>query len=43
MIGYLMHKFEWDYDTAFNFVKDKYPRVWPNTTFEEALRSWNYI
>lgn len=40
VIGYLMHKFDYDYETAFNFVKEKYPRVWPNASFKEQLEKW---
>ena len=40
LIGYLMYKFNYEYETAFNFVKEKYPRVWPNESFQEQLRKW---
>jgi len=40
LIGYLMHKFKYDYDTAFQFVQEKYSRVHPNSGFEDQLRMW---
>lgn len=40
LIGYLMHNFKYDYDTAFQFVQNKYPRIHPNSGFEDQLRMW---
>ena len=32
-----------DYDSAFNFLKEKRKCVKPNTTFEQTLRGWNSV
>ena len=38
VIGYLMHKYKWDYDTAYNYVKRKHVNCQPNSNFENQLR-----
>lgn len=38
LIGYLMSHFNWNYDTAYNFVKSKYPKAFPNSNFQNQLK-----
>lgn len=38
VIGYLMHKYKWDYDTAYNYVNEKHTKCHPNSNFEKQLR-----
>lgn len=39
LIGYLMNHFNWNYDTAYSFVKSKYPKAYPNINFQNQLKS----
>lgn len=41
LIGYIMHKFNYSYDEALNFVKNKYSKVHPNSNFENQLKNMN--
>ncbi len=39
LIGYIMHKLNMNYDDAYMFVKDKYPKAYPNESFILQLKS----
>ena len=41
--GYLMHTYDWDYETAFALVKGQWPRADPLLEFEDQLRLWYRI
>jgi len=43
LIGYIMKHFSMNYDTALNFVKNKYNKIHPNSNFENQLRNINFI
>ena len=38
LIGYLMNKNKISYDKAYNFVKNIYPKIFPNENFQKQLR-----
>jgi protein-tyrosine phosphatase len=40
LIGYLMNKNKLKYDEAYNFVKNIYPKVFPNENFQKQLISF---
>ena len=40
LIGYLMNKNKMSYDNAYNFVKNIYPKIFPNENFQKQLRDF---
>ncbi len=41
LIGYIMHKYKMNFDTAYNYLKNIYPKAHPNDNFKNQLRQLN--
>ena len=40
VLFYLMKDKGWDYDTSYNYTKERRPEIWPNPGFEQQLRDY---
>ena len=43
LIGYLMNKNKISYDEAYSFVKNIYPKIFPNENFQKQLRDFENL
>ena len=43
VIGYLMNKFNWDYETSYSFLKSKHLKAHPNSNFVNQLKYLNLL